>query len=56
MGETVDVLVVGGNYGTGGRGGAVSGLICAVAETGNGADEDDFDMKYIFFQPLPQGH
>lgn len=47
MGETVDVLVVGGNYGTGGRGGAVSTLVCAVAETGNG-DDDDVDMKYDY--------
>jgi len=32
MGETVDVLVVGGNWGTGHRGGKVSTLICAVAD------------------------
>lgn len=30
MGETVDVLVVAGNYGTGRRAGGVSTLICAV--------------------------
>ncbi|KAF9071362.1 DNA ligase 4 [Rhodocollybia butyracea] len=32
MGETVDVLVVAGNYGTGSRGGGVSTLICAVLD------------------------
>ncbi|TFY80530.1 hypothetical protein EWM64_g3481 [Hericium alpestre] len=32
MGETVDVLVVGGNYGSGRRGGGVSSLICAVLD------------------------
>ncbi|KAJ7623294.1 DNA ligase 4 [Roridomyces roridus] len=32
MGETVDVLVVAGNYGSGSRGGGVSTLICAVRD------------------------
>ncbi|KZT52994.1 ATP-dependent DNA ligase [Calocera cornea HHB12733] len=32
MAETVDVLVVGANYGTGKRGGGVSTLICAVRD------------------------
>ncbi|KIY67314.1 DNA ligase 4 [Cylindrobasidium torrendii FP15055 ss-10] len=54
MGETVDVLVVGGNYGTGGRGGAVSTLVCAVAETGNG-DDDDLDMKYRTYVRIGSG-
>ncbi|KIM34526.1 hypothetical protein M408DRAFT_325903 [Serendipita vermifera MAFF 305830] len=31
-GETFDLLVVGGNYGTGSRGGGVSTLICAVRD------------------------
>ncbi|KAE9394239.1 hypothetical protein BT96DRAFT_196700 [Gymnopus androsaceus JB14] len=40
MGETVDVLVVAGNYGTGSRGGGVSTLICAVVDDKRtGADD-----------------
>ncbi|CAK5273980.1 unnamed protein product [Mycena citricolor] len=32
LGETVDVLVVAGNYGSGSRGGKVSTLVCALAD------------------------
>ena len=41
----VSYFVIGGNYGTGSRGGGVSTLICAVVETGPGADDDD--VKYV---------
>ena len=32
MGEMVDLLVTGGKYGTGKRGGGVSALICSVRD------------------------
>ncbi|KDQ13109.1 hypothetical protein BOTBODRAFT_33972 [Botryobasidium botryosum FD-172 SS1] len=35
MGESVDVLVVGGNWGKGKRGGKISALICAVSDPEN---------------------
>ena len=41
LGETVDVLVVAGNYGSGKRAGGVSTLICAVKEDRDGKDDDD---------------
>ncbi|EIN09548.1 ATP-dependent DNA ligase [Punctularia strigosozonata HHB-11173 SS5] len=45
MGETVDVLVVAGNYGTGHRGGGVSTLVCAVLDDRRRPEEDD-EPKY----------
>ncbi|KAF9052350.1 DNA ligase 4 [Hymenopellis radicata] len=53
MGETVDVIVIAGNYGTGSRGGGVSTLVCAVVETGPGADDDD--VKYRSFVRIGSG-
>ncbi|KAG5652619.1 DNA ligase (ATP) [Sphagnurus paluster] len=41
MGETVDVLVVAGNYGSGKRGGGVSTLVCAVMDDRLLADDDN---------------
>lgn len=41
MGETVDVLVVAGNYGTGRRSGGVSTLVCAVADDQRASGEDN---------------
>ncbi|KAI0720902.1 DNA ligase 4 [Fomitopsis betulina] len=41
MGETVDVLVVAGNYGTGRRAGGVSTLICAVFDDRRTSDDDE---------------
>ncbi|KAG7093593.1 DNA ligase (ATP) [Marasmius oreades] len=54
MGETVDVLVVGGNYGTGSRGGGVSTLICAVLDIRNG-ESDDGEQKYSTFVRIGSG-
>ncbi|KAF9266852.1 DNA ligase 4 [Marasmius fiardii PR-910] len=53
MGETVDVLVVGGNYGSGSRGGGVSTLICAVLDTRSGQSEDE--PKYSTFVRIGSG-
>ncbi|KAJ8095206.1 DNA ligase (ATP) [Marasmius tenuissimus] len=53
MGETVDVLVVGGNYGTGSRGGGVSTLICAVLDTRN--SDDQSEQKYSTFVRIGSG-
>ncbi|KZT10103.1 DNA ligase 4 [Laetiporus sulphureus 93-53] len=41
MGETVDVLVVSGNYGTGRRAGGVSTFVCAVLDDRRPNDEDE---------------
>ncbi|KAH9479555.1 DNA ligase 4 [Psilocybe cubensis] len=55
MGETVDVVVVGGNYGTGTRrGGAVSTLICAVFDDRRSYDNDE-DPKYSTFVRIGTG-
>ncbi|KAI0629298.1 DNA ligase 4 [Trametes polyzona] len=53
MGETVDVLVVAGNYGSGRRSGGVSTLICAVLDDRrtNGDDEP----KYSSFVRIGSG-
>ncbi|KAJ3889259.1 DNA ligase 4 [Lentinula edodes] len=48
MGETVDVLVVAGNYGTGSRAGGVSTLICAVRDDRRADDEDGADRYSTF--------
>ncbi|KAI0078668.1 ATP-dependent DNA ligase [Panus rudis PR-1116 ss-1] len=53
MGETVDVLVVGGNYGTGRRSGGVSTLICAVRD--DKGDDDDDEPKYSTFVRIGTG-
>ncbi|RPD64440.1 DNA ligase 4 [Lentinus tigrinus ALCF2SS1-7] len=53
MGETVDVIVVGGNYGTGRRSGGVSTLICAVLDDRR-VNEDE-DPKYSTFVRIGSG-
>ncbi|KAJ8521547.1 hypothetical protein ONZ45_g1752 [Pleurotus djamor] len=53
MGETVDVLVVAGNYGSGKRGGGVSTLICAVYDDRRGASDDE--PKYSTFVRIGSG-
>ncbi|KAG6891206.1 DNA ligase (ATP) [Termitomyces sp. Mi166 len=54
MGETVDVLVVGGNYGSGKRGGGVSTLICAVLDDRRSSEDDD-EPKYSSFVRIGSG-
>ncbi|KAH9027928.1 DNA ligase 4 [Lactarius hengduanensis] len=54
MGETVDALVVAGNYGSGKRGGGVSTLICAVLDDRNVADADE-EPKYSTFVRIGTG-
>ncbi|KAG8950113.1 DNA ligase (ATP) [Tulasnella sp. 424] len=41
MGESVDVLVISGNYGKGGRGGKVSTFICGVIDDSSKASKDE---------------
>ncbi|KAG1735545.1 ATP dependent DNA ligase domain-containing protein [Suillus lakei] len=53
MGETVDVLVVAGNYGTGKRSGGVSTLICAVLD--DRRPEGDEELKYSTFVRVGTG-
>lgn len=53
MGETVDVLVVAGNYGTGKRSGGVSTLICAVLD--DRRPEGDEEPKYNTFVRVGTG-
>ncbi|KAI0821590.1 DNA ligase 4 [Irpex lacteus] len=55
MGETVDVLVVAGNYGTGRRSGGVSTLICAVREDRRQEETDDDEPKYSSFVRIGTG-
>ncbi|KAH7914811.1 ATP dependent DNA ligase domain-containing protein [Hygrophoropsis aurantiaca] len=52
MGETVDVLVVAGNYGTRKRSGGVSTLICAVLDDRHA---DDDEPKYSSFVRVGSG-
>ncbi|KAI1796674.1 DNA ligase 4 [Ganoderma leucocontextum] len=54
MGETLDVLVVAGNYGTGRRSGGVSTLICAVLDDRR-AMNDDEEQKYCSFVRIGSG-
>ncbi|KAI0793877.1 DNA ligase 4 [Fomes fomentarius] len=54
MGETMDVLVVAGNYGTGRRSGGVSTLICAVMDDRRAANDDE-DPKYSTFVRIGTG-
>ncbi|KAH9066874.1 ATP dependent DNA ligase domain-containing protein [Lactarius vividus] len=54
MGETVDALVVAGNYGSGKRGGGVSTLICAVLDDRNVADADE-ELRYSTFVRIGTG-
>ncbi|RDB23717.1 DNA ligase 4 [Hypsizygus marmoreus] len=54
MGETVDVLVVGGNYGSGKRGGGVSTLVCAVLDDRRITDDDE-EPKYSTFVRIGSG-
>ncbi|KZS94450.1 DNA ligase 4 [Sistotremastrum niveocremeum HHB9708] len=51
MGETVDVLVTGGNYGSGKRGGGVSTLVCAVRDDSVEGEEP----KYRTFVRIGSG-
>ncbi|KAI8996590.1 DNA ligase 4 [Trametes punicea] len=53
MGETVDVLVVAGNYGSGRRSGGVSALICAVLD--DRRYNDDEEPKYSTFVRIGSG-
>ncbi|KAL4066025.1 ATP dependent DNA ligase domain-containing protein [Scleroderma citrinum] len=53
MGETVDVLVVGGNYGTGRRSGGVSTLLCAVFDDRHTSNDDE--PKYSTFVRIGSG-
>ncbi|KAI6167470.1 ATP dependent DNA ligase domain-containing protein [Pisolithus thermaeus] len=53
LGETVDVLVVGGNYGTGRRGGGVAVLLCAVLDDRDISDGDE--PKYTTFVRVGSG-
>jgi DNA ligase-4 len=46
MGETVDVLVTGGNYGSGRRGGGVSTFICSVRDDSAG-ENDTEDIRFV---------
>ncbi|KAJ6518705.1 DNA ligase IV [Mycena sanguinolenta] len=55
MGETVDVLVVAGNYGSGSRGGGVSTLICAVVDDRRPPTDDDEEPKYSTFVRIGSG-
>ncbi|KAJ7733239.1 DNA ligase IV [Mycena maculata] len=54
MGETVDVLVVAANYGSGSRGGGVSTLICAVVDDRH-QQNDDEEPKYSSFVRIGSG-
>ncbi|KAJ7155502.1 DNA ligase IV [Mycena crocata] len=54
MGETVDVLVVAANYGSGSRGGGVSTLICAVVDDRHPGDDDE-EPKYSSFVRIGSG-
>ncbi|KAI0058986.1 ATP-dependent DNA ligase [Artomyces pyxidatus] len=54
LGETVDVLVVGGNYGSGRRGGGVSTLVCAVLDDRHAAGDDE-EPKYSTFVRIGSG-
>ncbi|KAF9563995.1 ATP-dependent DNA ligase [Agrocybe pediades] len=54
MGETVDVLVVAGTYGSGRRSGGVSSLICAVLDDRR-KYEDDEEPKYSSFVRIGTG-
>ncbi|KAL4250333.1 DNA ligase [Abortiporus biennis] len=55
MGETVDVLVVAGNYGSGRRAGGVSTLICAVLDDRRQLEDDDEEPKYSTFVRIGTG-
>ncbi|KAK7686237.1 DNA ligase (ATP) [Cerrena zonata] len=54
LGETVDVLVVAGNYGSGRRSGGVSTLICAALDDRRKAEEDE-EPKYSTFVRVGSG-
>ncbi|EPQ56491.1 DNA ligase 4 [Gloeophyllum trabeum ATCC 11539] len=54
MGETVDVLVIAGNYGSGWRANGVSTLICGVLDDRHRNDEDD-EPKYSSFVRIGSG-
>ncbi|KAL9713673.1 DNA ligase (ATP) [Leucoagaricus gongylophorus] len=55
MGETVDVLVVAGDYGSGKRGGGVSALICAVFDDRREDLDEDDEPKYSTFARIGTG-
>ncbi|PPQ96588.1 hypothetical protein CVT26_006325 [Gymnopilus dilepis] len=54
MGETVDVIVVAGNYGSGKRSGGVSTLVCAVFDDRRKYEEDE-EPKYSTFVRIGTG-
>ncbi|KAF5316619.1 hypothetical protein D9619_006679 [Psilocybe cf. subviscida] len=54
MGETVELLVVAGNYGTGRRSGGVSTLVCAVFDDRRNYGDDD-EPKYSTFVRIGTG-
>ncbi|KAI0664220.1 DNA ligase 4 [Cubamyces menziesii] len=54
MGETVDVLVVAGDYGSGRRSGGVSTLICAVLDDRRALNDDE-EPKYSTFVRIGSG-
>ncbi|KAI0322809.1 DNA ligase 4 [Amylostereum chailletii] len=54
MGETVDVLVVAGSYGSGRRGGGVSSLVCAVLDDRKTPNEDG-EPEYSTFVRVGSG-
>ncbi|KAG9008171.1 DNA ligase (ATP) [Tulasnella sp. JGI-2019a] len=54
MGETVDVLVVSGNYGKGARGGRVSTLICAVVDDAPKSAKEN-QTRYVTFVRIGTG-
>nr|GAT46734.1 DNA ligase 4 [Mycena chlorophos] len=55
LGETVDVLVVGGNYGSGHRSGGVSTLICAVLDDKHQSADPDEEPRYRSFVRIGSG-
>ncbi|KAL1676611.1 DNA ligase IV-like protein [Schizophyllum commune] len=55
MGETVDVLVVAGNYGSGRRSGGVSTLICAVLDDRNTGSFNENEPKFSTFVRVGSG-
>ncbi|KAI0034447.1 ATP dependent DNA ligase domain-containing protein [Vararia minispora EC-137] len=56
MGETLDLLVVAGKYGSGRRGGGVSSLICAVLDDRTGSSEGSgSESRYSSFCRVGSG-
>ncbi|KAG8934827.1 DNA ligase (ATP) [Tulasnella sp. 418] len=53
LGESVDVLVIGGQYGSGSRGGKVSNLVCAVMDDSSTASKNI--KRYMSFLRVGSG-